>query len=308
MNEIYAGEIIRYFHQAINDRSHQLFELSEFVELMNPLVPMSVGRLCGKKEEFASPIIPQSRSFFDTVQVSDKELEEVKPSALLDMERPKVGTGLEVALARLKEIEEQNAAKEIELSRVEAALAAAETHDVVVEEMAEALNEEYKEEHEELAIAQVPIEPLVVEKSQSESLPLFESPAQIKKTHEDSAITALGQKEGMSLNDQMADAKPISLAEKLKLDTIPSFGAMSVNGQDSNLQSMIGFNDRFKFVSELFNSDNLAWTEAIDAIDEAGSRHAAMEIILDKLAFKFGWDMSKPVVQKFIEVVERRYS
>jgi hypothetical protein len=288
---------------------------------MNSLVPMSVGRLCGKKEEFASPIIPQSRSFFDTVQVSDKEVEDVKPSALLDLGQPKMGTGLEVALARLKEIEEQNAAKEIELSKVEAALAAAEmqeevavlepepeNHDVVVEEMAEALNEEYKEEYEELAIAQVPIEPLVVEKSQSESLPLFESPAQIKKTHEDSAITALGQKEGMSLNDQMADAKPISLAEKLKSDTIPSFGAMSVNGQDSNLQSMIGFNDRFKFVSELFNSDNLAWTEAIDAIDEAGSRHAAMEIILDKLAFKFGWDMSKPVVQKFIEVVERRYS
>jgi len=321
MTEIYAGEIIRYFHQAINDRSHQLFELKEFVELMNPIVPSSVDKLCGKKErDSIIASLPQSKSFFDTIDTTDKPaITEVKPVAEYKAAEPeiipeaKAVSGLDIALARLKEIEEQNAAKEIELQKAEAAIAEV----LQPSEVQDIFDEESAHQADEIVIAEeeIIIQPVAESLETPKAAPtpaltpieILSNLAKERKNIPDSEITTIGNTASVSLNEQLADSMPKSLAEKLSSDNIPTFAEIPVKNAETSIQSMIGFNDRFKFVSELFKNDNLAWTEATELIDHAGSRNAAMELVLGKLAYKWGWDISKPVVQKFIEVIEKKY-
>ena len=102
-------------------------------------------------------------------------------------------------------------------------------------------------------------------------------------------------KSGQSLNDKLAGAEPVSLADKLKKQPI------------TNLASSIGINQKFLFMNDLFQGERDAFHESIAHLDKFDSYLDADNYIKNNLVAKYGWDMENSSAVRFMEMVERRY-
>lgn len=98
-----------------------------------------------------------------------------------------------------------------------------------------------------------------------------------------------------SINDQFKTGDSKTLAQKLEQTPVP------------DLKSAIGINLRFRFVSVLFKNDNLAYSAAIEKLNNFSSMIEADEYIQNSLMDQFDWEKKNPAVKQFIGLVERRY-
>ena len=71
-----------------------------------------------------------------------------------------------------------------------------------------------------------------------------------------------------------------------------------------DLAKAIGLNDKFRFIRELFDGDREKYHEAIQILNELPSYQEAEHYINQR----FDWDQEKPEVQKFMELVRRKFS
>jgi len=95
-----------------------------------------------------------------------------------------------------------------------------------------------------------------------------------------------------SLND--AFKSKMSLADKL------------TNSKIGDLKSAIDINKKFAFISDLFSGSNENYNEAVNALNSCGSADKAKEL-LNQLSNKNHWDVENQTVEKFVDLVERRY-
>lgn len=99
----------------------------------------------------------------------------------------------------------------------------------------------------------------------------------------------------LSLNDKLANAQKVSLAEKLQKKPI------------ADLRTSIGLNQKFLFMNDLFEGENNAYNDAIDKLNNFSSMDDAKNYLLS-LGTKYGWDLDHSSVSQFTELVERRYA
>lgn len=97
-----------------------------------------------------------------------------------------------------------------------------------------------------------------------------------------------------SLNDALRHDSP-SLAQKLHLKPI------------SDLRSAITVNQKFQFISELFDNDAEAFESAVKRLNSCATFIEADEYIQNTLKDEFGWEMKSPTVREMIHLVERRF-
>lgn len=97
-----------------------------------------------------------------------------------------------------------------------------------------------------------------------------------------------------SLNEALSDNKP-SLAQKLHQKPI------------ANLKTAITINQKFKFISTLFQSDSAAFEAAIDRINACATFLEADEYIQNGPGDRFEWEMKSQTVQEMMDLVERRF-
>ncbi len=97
-----------------------------------------------------------------------------------------------------------------------------------------------------------------------------------------------------SLNDAFGDKAP-SLAQKLNKKPI------------SNLKSAITINQKFKFISGLFQNDTEAFETALDRINGCVTYLEADEYIQNGPGTRFEWEMKSTTVQEMMDLVERRF-
>lgn len=97
-----------------------------------------------------------------------------------------------------------------------------------------------------------------------------------------------------SLNDVFKSATKNSLADKLKLSPI------------DNLKTHININQKFLFVSKLFNGDNDAFNRAIEKLNNFSSSDEA-RLYLNELSQQQNWNAEDENVITLVELVERRY-
>ena len=97
-----------------------------------------------------------------------------------------------------------------------------------------------------------------------------------------------------SLNDAFGDKAP-SLAQKLNKKPI------------ANLKSAITINQKFKFISGLFQNDAEAFETAIDRINGCVTYLEADEYIQNGPSTRFEWEMKSTTVMEMMELVERRF-
>ena len=75
----------------------------------------------------------------------------------------------------------------------------------------------------------------------------------------------------------------------------------------SDLRTAFGIAEKYQFIQELFNNDAIAFSNALDALDGAGSIEVA-EAWLSQHVLSFNdWDQEAQPMARFLEVVYRRF-
>ncbi len=73
------------------------------------------------------------------------------------------------------------------------------------------------------------------------------------------------------------------------------------------LKGAFGFNERVQIVEELFHGSNEQYTEAIEKLDNLGSKEEARSVV-SEYANRFSWSERSDLVMEFAKKVERRYA
>ena len=77
---------------------------------------------------------------------------------------------------------------------------------------------------------------------------------------------------------------------------------MSVR-QAKEMRKALSLNDRFRFRRELFGNSDVNMNDTLNLIDTMSDYNEATDYLLGDL----GWSMEEPVVQEFLQLVERHF-
>jgi hypothetical protein len=99
-----------------------------------------------------------------------------------------------------------------------------------------------------------------------------------------------------TLNDNFRKAPTASLADSHSNQKIES------------LKNSISINQRFSFINELFNGDNMSYYHTIKALDEYHEPEAAKRYVTQEVASKYDWSKKQEHVNKLLRLIERKFS
>jgi len=98
-----------------------------------------------------------------------------------------------------------------------------------------------------------------------------------------------------SLNESFSSLKSPSLKEKIVGTPIP------------DLRSAISINQKFKFISELFENDADAFEKSVATINDYTSFIEADDYLQNNLKPRFGWESNSTSAKEFAQLVSRRF-
>lgn len=102
-------------------------------------------------------------------------------------------------------------------------------------------------------------------------------------------------KEISDLNKKLADARNThSIVEKLQ------------NHRIENLKSVIGINDKFYFINELFGGDTQKYEDIIYTLNNFKKLEDAMQYF-STLKYRFNWDEESEPFAKLVHMLERKF-
>lgn len=99
-----------------------------------------------------------------------------------------------------------------------------------------------------------------------------------------------------SVNDQLSLQKKVSIAEKLQKTKI------------EDLRKVIGLNQKFLFMNDLFEGEKAHYDYALNYLNELTTLNEANEFLTNELATKHSWDFNTSTAKIFKELVERKFS
>ena len=119
---------------------------------------------------------------------------------------------------------------------------------------------------------------------------------------EDEAVKELESQIGSLIEDHSSIINPsfgntgsASLADKLGKTAI------------KDLTTAIGISEKFLFMNELFEGDSDSYKTCLEKLNSFNSFSEAKVFLNDNVITKYKWDDENEYVQRFYEVVERRY-
>ena len=74
-----------------------------------------------------------------------------------------------------------------------------------------------------------------------------------------------------------------------------------------SLRQSIDINERFKFISELFNNETEVYDNAIKRLDDMESFQDGIQFVSGHLASKYNWNMEKDTEKQFMKLVKRKF-
>ena len=103
--------------------------------------------------------------------------------------------------------------------------------------------------------------------------------------------------------------QPLTINEILSAQTSKStLSSQFVQKQVKALKSLISLNDKLLFVRDLFNGYSLAYSEAVELLNRFDSIEAADNFLRQNYAAKNNWSEKQNVVDKFYEILNKRFS
>jgi hypothetical protein len=112
-----------------------------------------------------------------------------------------------------------------------------------------------------------------------------------------------------ALNPKSEEAQKPTLNEILATQSSQKTVSAQFNPKEvKDLKSLISLNDKLQFVRDLFNGYSLAYGEAIEILNRFDSFDAADNFLKQNYAEKNSWSEKQQVVDKFYEILSRRFS
>lgn len=109
-----------------------------------------------------------------------------------------------------------------------------------------------------------------------------------------------------SLNDRLRVEKP-TLNDRLARPTGPSLVENQMDRKITSLKDSISINQRFSFINELFNGENMEYHNAIKTLDSIDNEDEAKEFVSRQLASRYNWSKKEEHVNKLLRLIERKF-
>lgn len=97
-----------------------------------------------------------------------------------------------------------------------------------------------------------------------------------------------------TIAEKFAAEQKMTLADKLKMTRI------------NDLRTAIGINQKFLFMNDLFEGENIIFNTALNRLNSCNSGDEA-KTVLSEYSLKYGWSGDSERVMQFFELIERRY-
>ncbi|MFC5270489.1 hypothetical protein [Adhaeribacter terreus] len=110
----------------------------------------------------------------------------------------------------------------------------------------------------------------------------------------------------VKLYEKFKTEKP-NLNETLKKPETPNLADKDTRKIES-LKESISINQRFSFINELFNGENLEYYEAIQILDAKPDAESAKHFLLEELAAKHNWVKKEEHLNKLLRLIERKFA
>lgn len=115
-----------------------------------------------------------------------------------------------------------------------------------------------------------------------------------------------------------AVAADINLNEKYKVErtradaytktTTSSLAESQKNKPIESLKDSISINQRYGFINELFNGDNMEYHKTIKRLDEFKDEESAKNFLLKDVASRYDWSKKEESVNKLLKLIERKFT
>jgi len=149
-------------------------------------------------------------------------------------------------------------------------------------ELGVAQEEEKPTAEEEISRVSEPNEDLAEPEVPSNQISLIDSIEEIKEMEQ-------------SLNESFSSMKSPTLKEKI------------VGTPISDLRAAISINQKFKFISELFEDDAQAFEKSVETINGYTSYIEADDYMENNLKPRYGWETNSASAKEFADLVSRRF-
>ncbi|SHJ83722.1 hypothetical protein SAMN02745146_0304 [Hymenobacter daecheongensis DSM 21074] len=103
-------------------------------------------------------------------------------------------------------------------------------------------------------------------------------------------------------------AAPASLSETLRPENTVTTLADKSAPKVESLREAISINQRFSFINELFNGENMEYHTAIQHLDSLHSAEAAKRYVTQELAGKYGWVRKEEHINKLLKLLDRKFA
>jgi nicotinamide mononucleotide adenylyltransferase len=81
----------------------------------------------------------------------------------------------------------------------------------------------------------------------------------------------------------------------------------SNNKKIDSLKNAFSVNEKYSYIRDLFKEDNIAWSMTLQELDHAQSLQEAEQLIRQKFAPQYGWDLQQERVKAFMNVLQKRF-
>ena len=170
------------------------------------------------------------------------------------------------------------------------------------------------EEHQTEEVAEVEPEELIVEEEIAEEVETENEVHEPAADDEERPTVPIGNAEispyQISLIDSIEEIKQMeqSINDKYKNGADEKSLAQTLQQKPlEDLMSSIGINQKFRFISQLFNEDKSAFESSIDQLNSFNSYIEADEYLQNTLSEQYGWDLKDSAVKELVDLTQRRY-
>ena len=111
-----------------------------------------------------------------------------------------------------------------------------------------------------------------------------------------------------SLNERFRANERPTMNEKFSRPASASVADTLGNRKIESLKNSISINQRFSFINELFDGDNMTYYQTIQKLDEYNNPDEAKRYVLQDLASRYDWSKKQENVSKLIRLIERKFA
>ena len=112
------------------------------------------------------------------------------------------------------------------------------------------------------------------------------------------------------LHEKLRASQPSApaLADTLRATAAPASLAERAGPKVETLREAISINQRFSFINELFNGENMDYHAAIQHLDSLPTAEQARAYVASDLAPRYDWSRKEEHVNKLLKLIERKFA